>query len=94
MGWVVLASRNATGSPGSGDWSEHLCARSIDGGYEFTVCAFEFDGNVDEPGSLIADPNYVPIQINDVHQGSLGFVLKNLGWRSADLPIVLSNWPR
>lgn len=82
MTWEILASRWATGSPGSGEWRQYLCSRALSGGFEVAVCGFELDENGDETGDLIEDPDFTPVRLASLAPEHLRDALVALGWPS------------
>lgn len=92
MTWTILAARNATGSPGSGDWQENLCAREAQTGFEIAICGYELDENGDESDDLVADPSYQPIEIAAFTLDHVSAALAKLGWSSKDLTAVMAAW--
>lgn len=94
MTWTVLAKRNTSGSPGSGDWEEFLCAQPTSIGYEITICGYEWNGNGRQGSKLVADPDYARITITAPSEHNIHQAVTSLGWKLADLPSVVENWPR
>ena len=92
MTWTILAARNATGSPGSGEWREYLGTRQMKTGFELAICGYELDENGDEGDDLVADPSYQPIAIPAFTLDHVAAALAKLGWNGKDLTAVMAAW--
>lgn len=88
--WLTITSRGRSGSPGSGDWTEHLCWKRSEQGVELAVCGYEVDAEGEETENFIVDPGVIPELLSALDRASVEEALSFLGWDEAQSHLILA----